>query len=57
MTDEQKIVNVVTAHSARYAMSKNEADFLVELIAKELDPQDWKNLKAVALARLKPNAK
>lgn len=54
--DEQMIVNIVTAHSRQYAMSKFEVEFLVETIAKELDFTDWKILKAEALARLKPNA-
>ncbi len=55
MSDDQKIVTIITTHSARYTMSANEVDSLVELIAKELTT-DWKNLKAAVLARLKPNA-
>lgn len=52
MDDTQKIVNVIVAHSARYAMSKYETEHLVEMIAREFDAQDWASLKKAVLSRL-----
>ena len=54
MDDTQKIVNIVVAQSDLHPMSKVAVESLVQLIARELDPNDWKNLRNSALARLKP---
>jgi len=54
MDETQKIVNIVVAQTAAHPMSKVAVECLVQLIAQELDPTDWKNLRNSALARLKP---